>query len=143
MVQFIISPDRRSAFLVRSGMNDMALLTLFLAAAIPIAWFASEFQDRRWLRLTLGSIAILLSFGVAFVVGSLERLNSNAWFGLASKDLIDATVAELKAGRRDEVLRAFEDLQRQYAPTYENRAHYDELVKKAVEQMHATAKKSP
>jgi len=123
-------------------LNDTALLILFLAAVIPIAWFASEFQGRRWLRLALGSIAILLSFGVAFVVGSLERLNSNAWFGHASKDLIDATVTELEAGRRDEVLKAFEDLQRRYAPTYENRARYDELVKKAVEQMHATAKRS-
>jgi len=123
-------------------MNDAALLILFLAAVIPVAWFASEFQGHRWLRLTLGSIAILLSFGVAFVVGSLERLNSNAWFGRASKDLIDATVTELNSGRRDEVLRAFEDLQRRYSPTYENRARYDELVKKAVEQMKVTGRKS-
>ncbi len=66
-------------------MNSLGLLVLLLVVAAPIAWFASEFQDRRWLRLALGTLAILLSFGVAALVGWLERFNSNAWFGNATK----------------------------------------------------------
>ena len=46
-------------------MKPLGLLILVLVIGVPIAWFASEFQGRRWLRLILGSLAILLSFGVA------------------------------------------------------------------------------
>jgi hypothetical protein len=116
-------------------MNPIGLLIGILAVGVPIAWFASEFQDRRWLRLVLGSCAILLSFGVAFVVGSLERFNSNAWFGNASRKLIDATVAELEAGNPDMVLRSLRSLQQKYAPTYENRARYDVLIEETIAQM--------
>ncbi|HZW31816.1 MAG TPA: hypothetical protein VFF52_13975 [Isosphaeraceae bacterium] len=112
----------------------MSLVAL-LAIALPIAWFASEFQNRRWLRLALGTAAILLSFGIAFAVGSLERFNSNAWFGTASKNLIDATITELEAGHEERVLRSLKALQHKYAPTYENRARYDSLIEEAVTQM--------
>jgi cytochrome c biogenesis protein CcdA len=118
-------------------MNAFGLLIGMLAIGVPIAWFASEFQDRRWLRLALGTFAILLSLGVAAVVGSLERFNSNAWFGDASKKLVEATVAELEAGNRDAVLRSLRNLQQKYSPTYENRARYDVLVEETVIQMRA------
>ncbi len=124
-------------------MNAFGLFIVMLAIGVPIAWFASEFQGRRWLRLVLGSFAILLSFGVAAVVGSLERFNSNAWFGNASKNLVDATIAELEAGNRDGVLRSLKTLQKQYSPTYENRARYDVLIEETVTQMRANPQHSP
>jgi len=124
-------------------MNAFGILIGMLAIGVPIAWFASEFQGRRWLRLVLGSFAILLSLGVAAVVGSLERLNSNAWFGSASKNLVDATIAELEAGNRDGVLRSLKTLQQKYSPTYENRARYDVLIEEAVTQMRADPQLSP
>jgi hypothetical protein len=114
--------------------NALGLVLLIVVAA-PIAWFASEFQERRWLRLTLGTAAILMSFGVAWLAGSLERFNSNAWYGSASKQLIDATVTGLEAGNKDRVLRSLKGLQEKYSPTYENRARYDKLVEDAVAQM--------
>lgn len=124
-------------------MNALGYLTLLLVVVTPLAWFASEFQPRRWLRLTLGSSAILLSFGVAFLAGSLERFNSNAWFGGASKKLIDATVREIEGGNQDRVLRSLKDLQDKYSPTCENRARYDKLVEEGVSQMQTSEHKTP
>jgi 4-amino-4-deoxy-L-arabinose transferase-like glycosyltransferase len=124
-------------------MNSLGLLVVLLVVAAPIAWFASEFQDRRWLRLALGTLAILLSFGVAALVGSLERFNSNAWFGNATKELIDAAVTELEAGNRARVLRSLKDLRARYAPTYENRARYDMLVQEVVKEMRSPEGKAP
>ena len=116
-------------------MSEFGILLIMLALSAPIAWFASEFQERRWLRLALGSLAILLSTVVAVAVGMAERFNSNAWFSNASKSLIDATVQELEAGNQDRVVRSLKRLQETYTPTYENRANYDVLVEKAVSEM--------
>jgi cytochrome c biogenesis protein CcdA len=124
-------------------MKAFGLLVGMLAIGVPIAWFASEFQGRRWLRLVLGSLAILLGFGVAVAIGSLERFNSNAWFGNASKNFVDATVAELEAGNRDGVLRSLKILQQKYSPTYENRARYDALIGETVTRMRARPHQSP
>ncbi len=124
-------------------MNTFGLPVLLLVVAAPIAWFASEFQDRRWLRLASGTLAILLSFGVAALVGSLERFNSNAWFGNATKELIDRAVTELETGNEARVLRSLKDLQGRYAPTYENRARYDMLVQEAVKEMRSPEGKAP
>jgi len=116
-------------------MSDFGVVILLLVIVMPLAWFASEFQNRRWVRLVLGSVAILLSFGVASLVGTLERLNANSWFGEATKNLVDETIEQLEAGNQDQVLSALRRLQANYSPTYENRARYDELVKEAVADM--------
>ena len=108
---------------------------LVLVVGVPIAWFVAQFEGRRSLRLSPGSFAILLSFGVAALVGWTERFNSNAWFGVASKSLVDATIAELRAGNREGVLRSLKTLQAKYFPTYENRARYDVLIEETVAQM--------
>lgn len=73
--------------------------------------------------------------GVAVVVGSAERLNSNSWFGNASKSLVDAIVGEIEAGRQDRVIQSLKRLQTKYHPTYENRARYDELVEETIRDM--------
>ena len=54
-------------------MNTFGFAIIMLALAAPLAWIASEFQNRRWVRLALGCTAILLSLGVAVAVGSLDR----------------------------------------------------------------------
>ena len=116
-------------------MNPLAFIVLLVVVALPVGWFVCEFRCGRGMRLTLGCLAILCSFGVAFIVGSFERFNSNAWFGHASKQLIDATVSELEAGHTDQVLQALRKLQSEYRPTYENRGRYDKLVERAVADM--------
>lgn len=124
-------------------MKPVGLLVAMLLVGVPIAWFAAEFQGRRWLRLVLGSVAILLSFGVAALVGWAERFNSNAWFGGASKSLIDTTIAELESGNREGVLRSLKTLQREYSPTYENRARYDVRIEQTVARMRGSRQQAP
>lgn len=117
-------------------------LTLAVVVMGPIAWFLSEFQERRWLRLLLGSISISLCFAVAVLVGKLERWNDNAWYGFASKGLIEATIAELESGKAERVLVAYKHLQSEFSPTYENRARYDVLVEKAISEMQSEEQSS-
>ena len=105
-----------------------AVVTLVLAVALPILWLISEFGSSRPLRILLGVLALLMSFGVAFVVGSLKRLNYNAWYGTASKKLIDSTVIEIESGSIEQLLSELKRVQVQFHPTYENRAQYDELI---------------
>src|SRR5262245_27416022 len=124
-------------------MTPLGQLILVLIIATPIAWFLSEFQDRRWLRLALGSVAILMCFGVAFVAASLQRLSYNDWYGSASKKLIDTTITELEAGNKERVLQSFKVLQKKFSPTYENRAHYDELIDEFAAQVQLAQTKAP
>lgn len=112
-------------------LSPVAIIILIAVIGLPIGWFVSEFRGSRGLRLTLGCVALLMSFGVAFIVGSLDRLNSNAWFTHASKDLIDASIVELEAGHTDRVLDTLRQLQSEFHPTYENRGRYDKLVEQA------------
>jgi len=116
-------------------MSPLVVIVIVAAILLPIGWFVSEFRGGRGLRLTLGCLALLTSFGVAFVVVALERFNSNAWFTGASKELIDACISELEAGHTDRVLNALRQLQSGFRPTYENRGRYDELVEQAVSRM--------
>ena len=111
------------------GQNHIMLpLILILTITLPTAWLASEFQNRRWLRVLLGCSAIAMCFLVAFGVGTLEHLNANSWYGFASKNLIDTTIQELEQGNTDKVVEELKELQKQFQPTYENRARYDKLV---------------
>jgi len=102
-----------------------------------VVWLISEFNGPRWLRITAGTVLMLWSTGLALVGMTLEQLNSNAWFGTHTKELVDATVAELQRGRQTEVLIALTQLQSHYHPSYETRAQYDQLVQAAIEQMTA------
>ncbi len=106
----------------------MVQLILLLVIALPIAWLASEFQPRRWMRVVFGVAAIAMSFGVAWIVGSLDRLDSNMWFGAATKDLIQNTIVELENGNDERVLTELRVLRSKFHPTYESRADYDKLV---------------
>jgi len=115
--------------------TPQAVIILLIVIALPVAWLAAEFGKRRPLRIALGLAAIASAMGVAFLVGRLSRLNYNAWYGSASKDLIDTTVAQIEDGNIDRTMSVLRRLKLDYQPTYENRAHYDELVSEAVSQM--------
>jgi glucan phosphoethanolaminetransferase (alkaline phosphatase superfamily) len=116
-------------------MNPFLLVTICFVIGCPIAWLASEFQERRWPRILLGIAAIASCFGVAALVGALEMWNANAWYGNATKELMDTTVAELEAGNQTSVLASLKELQRRFEPSYENRAEYDKIVETAVQRM--------
>jgi hypothetical protein len=83
----------------------------------------------------VGIAAIACCFGVAALVGALHRFNDNAWYGNATKELVDTTIAELEAGSQANVVASLKELQRRFEPSYENRAQYDNLVGVAVERM--------
>lgn len=116
-------------------MPPQLLIALMIVVLLPIAWLASEFGTSRVLRLTLGLAAILSSFGVAYVVGELNRLNYNAWYGGATGDLISTMIAEIEDGNTDRVMKVLKRIDVDYKPTYETRAHYDEIIAAAVRQM--------
>jgi hypothetical protein len=114
----------------------MAAFIVLLVGAVVLGWFASEFQDRRWLRLMLGLWSLVLIGGVGYLTAAIgERFNSNAWYGGASADLIDTTVDALEKGRKDEVLAELKRLREHFQPTYENRANYNRLVEEYVKQV--------
>lgn len=101
----------------------------------PIAWLVAEFKAGRLARIVLGILAILSACGIAAIIGGLQRLSYNAWYGFASKELVDATVSQIEAGRTDVVVLHLKELQNQFKPTCEYRAHYDELVRETVQKM--------
>lgn len=116
-------------------MAPQAIIILLIIICIPIGWLASEFSKHRSLRIALGLGAMASSMGVASLVGMLSQLNYNAWYGSASKDLIDTTITQIEDGNIDRVMSVLRRLNLDYHPTYENRANYDELVKEAVSLM--------
>jgi len=116
-------------------MNALGVLVLACVVGFPIAWGISEFKAERKTRMALGVISILLCLAVAWLVGSLERLNYNTWYGTAAEGLVNEVVLRLESGERDKVLGALKEFQSSYSPTYENRAHFDKLAEAAVSRM--------
>jgi hypothetical protein len=110
-------------------------LIFLIAILLPICWLVSEFRSNRALRITLGLACVAFSFVIAWFVGSLQLFSANAWFGEATRSLVDTTITELDRGHTDQVLSALKNLRSQYHPNYENRARYDELVNQAVQRM--------
>jgi hypothetical protein len=106
----------------------MLELIIFLIVALPIAWLISEFYDNRGARIALGICAIAMSFGVAWIIGSLDRINSNIYFSEATKDLIQNTIIELENDKSELVLTQLRALRDDFRPTYETRDDYDVLV---------------
>jgi hypothetical protein len=124
-------------------MRPLGCIILVIVVILPIAWAVSEITAARWLRLTLGVAAILSSFGVAFLAGTLQIMNSNVYFGRATKELIDTTITELEHGNTEDVVTSLKQLQQQYRPNYENRANYDDLVHQTVLQMKSSSASRP
>ena len=129
MAQFLVVRCH-SAFIV---MRIILLLTI--TAALPIGWLIAEFKARPSIRRALGIVTILWSFGVALLVGALRDFNANVYFTGASKDLLTASVEQLKAGKTQPVIQAWSHADEQFQPTYENRARYRQIVDQAIEEM--------
>ncbi|MEZ5383897.1 MAG: hypothetical protein R3F13_00125 [Prosthecobacter sp.] len=110
-------------------------ILLIITATLPIAWFIAEFRASVAVRRTLGVVTILWSFGVAALVGGLQNFNANVYFTTASKELLEASVQQLRAGKTEAVLRELSRANEEFSPTYENRARYKQIVQQAVEGM--------
>jgi hypothetical protein len=117
-------------------MSPLGFLLIAIIVALPIAWLASEFRGSRALRIGLGILAIgVMAACIWALSGVLTRFNYNAWYGGATGDLISASVHQIEDGHLDRVLKVWRGLDQQYRPTYENRAHYNELVREATARM--------
>ncbi|ELP34489.1 MULTISPECIES: hypothetical protein [Pirellulaceae] len=116
----------------------MLELILFLVVALPIAWLISEFYDNRSVRIALGVSAIAMSIGVAWIVGKLDRLQSNIYFSEATKDLIQNTIVELENDNAATVLTELRTLRDDFRPTYETRDDYSVLVDRYIHSISAS-----
>jgi hypothetical protein len=113
-------------------MNAFGCGMLLVIVALPVAWIASEFRSNRAIRIILGIVSmIVVTASVAGLWNLLSIFQYNAEFGLATKDLIEASVGQIEDGHLERVLKAWRGLNAQYQPTYENRAHYPELAVEA------------
>ena len=117
-------------------MNISIILVLIAVLILSILWFITELKTTNTLlRRSLGILAILSSFGLAGTSAKIVRLNYNAWYGLASKRLIDSVVEELENNEIKTLLKEMKSLQQDFKPTYESKAHYDALVNEAVKRI--------
>lgn len=115
-------------------------LLLFVIPSIVIiiifTWLSFELKNKRcWIRITLGSLAILCCWGIAVMAAQIVRLNYNIWYSDATKKLIAVTVEKLEVGKNDLVIERLKKLQDQLHSGYEHRGNYDVLVREAVKDM--------
>lgn len=117
-------------------MKPVGFLLIALIIGLPIAWLVSEFRGTRAMRISLGILAIGVMATCIWALSSvLTRFNYNAWYGSATGDLISTSLQEIENGHLDRVIKVWRGLDQQYRPTYENRAHYNDLVKQATARM--------
>lgn len=112
------------------------MLILFLISVVVFAiWIIAEYKQNRSARIILGSLTLFLGLGAAAVITLLNQFNYNAWYGVATKNLLDTIVLQVDDGNLDRVMTVLRGLNRQYQPTYENRAGYRELAEEATARM--------
>lgn len=99
----------------------MLQFLLFLGAALPIAWLASEFQSRRWIRILLGvgaiSIVGLVAYGWAAV---LTAFTSNVNYSETTKSLVVAVDDGLTSQDSERVRNELRRFAKDYQPSYES-----------------------
>jgi hypothetical protein len=114
----------------------MPAYLIFIAIGLSLAWLVSEFYPYRGVRILLAVGLLMFATFVSCVGTNLwSRFNYNAWYGSASADLIDTTIAEIEAGRSQELLPRLKELRESFRPSYETRDHYDEKVAQFVKQV--------
>jgi len=117
-------------------MSPLGFFLIAIIVVLPIAWLVAEFRGGRTLRMTLGILAIGIIATCVWALTSVPtRFNYNAWYGGATGDPISTSLQQIEDGHLDRVLRVWRELDQQYQPTYENQAHYRELVEDANRRM--------
>ena len=117
-------------------MNPLGILILLAGPLLGIAWLILEFKGSRPQRITCGILALVTLTAVASLATLIiNQLNYNAWYGFATKGLIDETIRAIEAGHSDMVIQELKAFQAEYHPTYENRAKYVPLAETTTERM--------
>lgn len=117
-------------------MNGLGLLIVLIGLLAPVAWLISESSPRRWVRVTWGILAIVVSCGLT-LLGTIviNTFSYNSYYGFSSQRLINTTITEIEAGRTEAVVAELKRLREEFHPTYENRGRYDQLVEQTVARM--------
>lgn len=117
-------------------MNLLGILILLAGPLLGIAWLILEFKGSRPQRITCGILALVTLVAVASLTTLIiNQLNYNAWYGFATKGLINETIRGIEAGHSDMVIQELKTFQVEYHPTYENRAKYVPLAERTTERM--------
>ncbi len=117
-------------------MNALGIVILLAGPVLGIAWLVLEFKGTRWQRVTCGILALIVLTVVASLATLIyKQLEYNAWYGCATKGLIDETIRGIESGNSDVVLQELKRFQAEYHPTYENRARYAPLAEETTERM--------
>jgi len=111
----------------------MALYIIILAFVLPLGWLISEIKEKIVARRVFGALTIVSSCLIGWGVGMLQQLNYNAWYGHASKKLLEGVAAALPADSPER--KVLEEGAQKFHPTYENRARYDLLVDSILESL--------
>jgi len=116
--------------------KDILLISLLsLAVILPVLWLLSEFQSRRWLRILAGVAAIGLSFFLSAAFGGMYRMSYNSEYGASAAELVDVTIAEMEAGRQQELLAELKSFRERFEPTYEKHPDFNALIDELVTQL--------
>lgn len=111
--------------------KQLVLLPLLLL----IAWVIAEYRGSRAARRILGAVMALSLICSVLYQGLAERFAANDYFTSAAKDLLRASVEQLRQGRQDAVLREWAAATSKFGSTYENRGAFAEVVEAAVHGM--------
>lgn len=118
-------------------------VALIALSVLPAAWLVTEFYPHRWPRIAFGVTAIVGNMALVWVGAEIvNRLTYNAWYGGSARELIVETARGLDEGRQEQVLSVYRRLEEDYAPTYENRAHFDELTAAAARELRSQRTKA-
>jgi hypothetical protein len=125
----------------------MPLIFLFLVVSLVLllSWLASEFQPRVWPRIVLGALCFGLGAPIGFIAGGLlQRFDDNAHYGVATSDLVDTTIQQLKADHSDRVIVELRHFRDHYQPSYEtNVVRYEQAVREFKTHLLTDSRPSP
>ena len=119
----------------------VALIGIFVVFAALLACAAGA--QRRSVRIGAAVAAFLWSIMIFTAASIIHRFTYNAWYGGAANGMIEACIARLEAGDSDAVLRELRRFDEEYSPTYEYRAHFDELAKGVASRLDAVESTKP
>jgi hypothetical protein len=111
----------------------MAIYLIIIALVLPTIWLVAEIKGKVVVRRIFGALTIVSACLIGWGVGMLQQLNYNAWYGHASKKLLEGIAASLPPDLPER--RALEEGAQKFQPTYENRAHYDLTVDSILESL--------
>lgn len=112
-------------------MLSVILLGLFL---FPITWLISEAQERRWISIILGSLAIAVCSLCAYSYAAIQvGFSRNIEFTGASRKLIDKVIEELEQQNTTKVVTNLKKIQPQVYASYENSPRFWDLVDEFVD----------